>query len=77
MFLAALWSRLATYPHEGQTCVLTESDFSTTSPHFEQICEVNCGATLYTLQKGASDAVRGSDTGGIQKPCAYHYVELQ
>ena len=54
MFLAALWSRSATYPHEGQTCVLTESDFSTNSPQFEQSCEVKCGATLYTLQPALS-----------------------
>ena len=48
-----LWSRSATYPHQGQTCVLTESDFSTTSPQFEPLPgEVQ--PILYTLQPALS-----------------------
>src|SRR5262249_6489477 len=47
-FSAALRSRSAIKPQEGQTWVRTESRLSPRSPHTEQVCQVACGATAIT-----------------------------
>jgi len=49
MFRAALWSRSSDKPHEHDTQRSESVRDSHTTPHFEQVFDVNAGSTKQTV----------------------------